>query len=64
MLLVLVCTHVMLNLFILVIIQQFEKYYLPQDNMITKFKIDQGRFMDVWAEFTMNKYNCKKIKEN
>lgn len=41
MLLVLVCTHVMLNLFILVIIQQFEKYYLPQDNMITKFKTDQ-----------------------
>lgn len=27
-LLVLLCTHVMLNLFILVIIQQFEKYYL------------------------------------
>jgi len=37
---VLVCSHVMLNLFILVIIQQFEKYYLPKENMITLFKND------------------------
>lgn len=36
--LVLVCSHVMLNLFILVIIQQFEQYYLPKENMIVKFK--------------------------
>ena len=42
---ILIITHVMLNLFILVIIQQFEKYYLPQDNMITLFKSDQARFM-------------------
>jgi hypothetical protein len=39
--LVLICSHVMLNLFILVIIQQFEKYYLPKENMITRFKSDQ-----------------------
>ena len=38
--LVLVCSYVMLNLFILVIIQQFEKYYLPKENMITRFKND------------------------
>ena len=42
---ILICTHVMLNLFILVIIQQFEKYYLPTDNMISLFKSDQARFM-------------------
>ena len=40
MMLIVICTHLMLNLFILVIIQQFEKYYLPQDNMITLFKND------------------------
>lgn len=34
MLLILVTSHVMLNLFILVIIQQFEKYYLPEENML------------------------------
>lgn len=50
MVLILVCTHVMLNLFILVIIQQFEKYYLPKDNMITKFKEDLKEFMEVWKE--------------
>ena len=37
---ILVCSYVMLNLFILVIIQQFEKYYLPTENMITLFKKD------------------------
>jgi len=61
---ILICTHVMLNLFILVIIQQFEKYYLPQDNMIALFKIDQARFMQVWKEFTQDRYQCLKIKEN
>lgn len=40
MMLILVCSHVMLNLFILVIIQQFEKYYLPDDNMLARFKND------------------------
>lgn len=62
--LVLICSHVMLNLFILVIIQQFEHYYLPKDNLITIFKNDLVMFMGVWTEFTQERYNCKKIKEN
>mmetsp|Transcript_20713 Transcript_20713/g.31744 ORF Transcript_20713/g.31744 Transcript_20713/m.31744 type:complete len:409 (-) Transcript_20713:54-1280(-) len=62
--LILVCSHVMLNLFILVIIQQFEKYYLPKENMIALFKADQQSFMQVWKEFTQDRYNCLKIKEN
>ena len=64
MMLVLVCSHVMLNLFILVIIQQFEKYYLPKENMITKFKNDLACFMKVWKELTQDRYRCHKIKEN
>lgn len=51
-LLVLVCSHVMLNLFILVIIQQFEHYYLPKDNVIAHFKNDLSSFMKVWKKFT------------
>ena len=51
-LLVLVCSHVMLNLFILVIIQQFEHYYLPKDNVIAHFKGDLSSFMKVWKKFT------------
>jgi hypothetical protein len=49
---VLICSWIMLNLFILVIIQQFEKYYLPKENMITRFKNDQQSFMVVWNEMT------------
>ena len=63
-LLVLVCSHVMLNLFILVIIQQFEHYYLQKDNVITLFKNDLTCFMKVWKKFTQERYNCTKIKEN
>jgi len=63
-LLVLVCSHVMLNLFILVIIQQFEHYYLPKDNVIAHFKGDLGSFMKVWKKFTQDRYNCMKIKES
>lgn len=61
---VLFCSHVMLNLFILVIIQQFEKYYLPKENMIYLFKTDQSSFMKVWKQFTQERYRCMKIKEN
>ena len=35
---ILVATYVMLNLFILVICQQFDTYYLPKDNIFARFK--------------------------
>ena len=31
---IMVCSYVMLNLFIMIIIQQFEMYYLPEDNIL------------------------------
>lgn len=61
--LILVCSHVMLNLFVLVIIQQFEKYYLPKENMMKLFKNDLQSFMIVWKELTQDRYRCHKIKE-
>ena len=61
---ILVCSYVMLNLFILVIIQQFEKYYLPDDNMLARFKSDQVSFMKIWKQLTQDRYKCLKIKEN
>ena len=60
---VLVCSYVMLNLFILFIIQQFEKYYMPKESMITRFKQDLTAFHEVWQRFTQAKYKCVKIKE-
>lgn len=62
--LILVCTYVMLNLFILVIIGQFEKYYLPKDNAIVLFKSDLACFMDVWKKKTRDRYRCRKLKES
>lgn len=44
--------NVMLNLFILVIIGQFEKYYMAEDNPITKFKKNLDVFMVTWVDFT------------
>lgn len=52
MMMILLCSYVMLNLFILVIIQQFEKYYLPEVNMLGMFKDDQTSFMIIWKELT------------
>jgi hypothetical protein len=57
-------SNVMLNLFILVVIQQFEKYYLPKENLMKHFKSDEESFMKVWKEFTQDRYRCAKIKEN
>jgi hypothetical protein len=62
--LIIICSYVMLNLFILVIIQQFEKYYLPEENMLGMFKKDLLTFMKVWRAVTQDRYKCLKIKEN
>jgi len=61
---ILICSDVMLNLFILVILQQFDKYYLPKDNVMAKFKRDLQNFKDTWKDFTMERYSCIKIKES
>jgi hypothetical protein len=37
---IVIISYVMLNLFILVIIQQFDQYYLPAENILGQFKID------------------------
>ena len=53
----------MLNLFILVIIQQFDQYYLAEDNVITKFEGDLIVFKNSWTEFAKNN-KCIKMKDN
>lgn len=57
-----VITHVMLNLFILVIIQQFETYYVAEDNPIKTFKTAFDVFHEVWVKYTQ-RFRCVKIKE-
>lgn len=59
---ILIITHVMLNLFILVIIQQFETYYVNEDNPISAFSKDFDLFHSVWIIET-ERFSCVKIKE-
>jgi hypothetical protein len=49
---VILVKNVMLNLFILVIIQKLETYYVSDDNPIQNFKDNLSVFMDVSIEFT------------
>lgn len=55
--------NVMLNLFILVIITQFETYYMSDDNPISKFKKSLDVFMVTWINFTQTRYRCLKLRE-
>lgn len=60
---IVICSFIMLNLFILVIIQQFDQYYLDKDNVISKFDLDLLVFKESWTEYSkMNK--CIKMKDN
>ena len=62
MMFVMVVQKIMLNLFILVIIQQFEQYYVSEDNPIQKFKNNLVLFEKTWIEFT-KKHEHIRIKE-
>ena len=52
----------MLNLFIMVIIQQFEIYYLQEDNVLERFKDDLVLFKKNWTRFTAD-HDCLKLKD-
>eukprot|EP00347_Sterkiella_histriomuscorum_P015163 403358079 len=59
----LIGSDVMLNLFILIILQQFDQYYLPQENVIQKFKDNLEYFKTTWKKFSI-KYGGLKIRES
>ena len=45
---IMVVTNVMLNLFILVIIQNFTRYYIEDDNPLSCFEVDYEDFVEAW----------------
>jgi hypothetical protein len=45
-----VVTFVMLNLFVLVVLQLFEKYFITEDNALSTFKEDFELFQEKWLE--------------
>ena len=49
---VMICSYVMLNLFVLIILQQFEMYYLPDDNILQTFGDDLEKFKLVWLKYS------------
>lgn len=49
----LICVYVMLNLFILIIIQQFEDYHLRKNNPIQTFRENLETFKKIWSEFSL-----------
>ena len=59
---IMICSFVLLNLFILVIIQQFETYYLPETNILQKFKNNLEIFKTNWAKFS-SENNGIRIKD-
>jgi hypothetical protein len=59
---IMLSSQIMLNLFIMVIIQQFEKYYLSDDNVMERFKANLELFKTTWTKFTRDQ-NCLKLKD-
>ena len=57
---VVLCTFVVLNLFILVILQQFETYYLPENNLLNQFKENLEEFNVIWSKYS-KKFKGDKI---
>lgn len=44
--------YTMVNMFILIILQQFDLYYLPDDNVLDRFKNDLNNYKVVWRKFS------------
>lgn len=44
----LVITFIMMNLFILIVLQLFEKFFISKENILSKFKEDFAVFQEVW----------------
>ena len=60
---VMIVSFVLLNLFVLIILQQFDKYYFPDDNVLQNFKDNLEAFKTNWSAFAQE-YNGVKIKDH
>ncbi|TNV88166.1 hypothetical protein FGO68_gene13672 [Halteria grandinella] len=61
----LLCTYMMLNLFVLIALEQFDRYYLPRDNVMARFRRDLETFSNVWSELAdaPETQNYSKLKD-
>jgi hypothetical protein len=60
---VLIQQYIMVDLFVLIILQQFDLYYLPSDNVLDRFKTDLLNFKYCWKKFALE-FECFKIRGN
>jgi hypothetical protein len=60
---VLIQQYIMVDLFVLIILQQFDLYYLPTDNVLDRFKNDVNSFKVTWKKFSKD-FDGFKIRGN
>jgi hypothetical protein len=60
---VLIQQYIMVDLFVLIILQQFDLYYLPDDNVLDRFKNDVTSFKYTWKRFSAD-FEGFKIRGN
>jgi hypothetical protein len=60
---VLIQQYIMVDLFVLIILQQFDLYYLPTDNVLDRFKTDVNNFKLTWKVFAAD-FDGFKIRGN
>ena len=49
----------MLNLFVLIIIDQFEENYINTNNPLKKYRTDVEKFKEIWVNFTKENFGLK-----
>ena len=61
---IVICEFIFLNLFILIILQQFEEYHLNPDNPINKFREElENSFIPVWKKYSA-RHDGVEVAEN
>ena len=60
---VLIQQYIMVDLFVLIILQQFDLYYLPDDNVLDRFKQDLDNFKIIWKKYSQE-FDGFKIRGN
>lgn len=60
---IVITQFIMLNLFIMVILQQFEDNFFSTDNALSNFELYEYNFKTIWTLYS-KKYGGKRIKEN
>ena len=60
---VLIQQYIMVDLFVLIILQQFDLYYLPDDNVLDRFKSDLTNFKYTWKKYSQE-FDGFKIRGN